>query len=285
MSQWEQFVVHEDRNGRIVCMDSVGYVDSRNKITDVLICGSHGAPCATQLAIWLRPRGIICHDAGIGKAEGGVAGLKLLDVYLLPGATVSGETARISDGRDMYENGIISRVNRAAAGLGLKSGISTKDAANLMLTKEPSPVAPAKRQILVQTSENGKVYACDTVKYVDERIEGSVLVMGSHAAPAMASYIFDLKFRLAGVITNDAGMSKDRSGVAGLATLDQASVPAAAVSVHSARMGDAQATYHDGVISAVNRTAKAAGVVIGQRADVAAELMLVQYNGQKKKGE
>jgi len=252
-------------------------VDERNKITDVLVCGSHGAPCATQLAVWLRPRGIFCHDAGIGIGEGGVAGLKLLEAYLIPGATVKGSTARISDGLDMYENGSISWINQAAERLGVNIGIPTKQAAEIMLNTDPSPQSPVKRQILVHSSEKGKVFALDTVKYADKFIRGSVLVMGSHAAPAMASYVFDLGFSLAGVITNDAGMAKDNSGIAGLKTLDEKNVPGATVSVRTARMGDAQATYHDGIISAANETAKAAGVVVGQRASMSAELML-QYS-------
>ena len=64
---WPQHEVMTSPRGRILCMDSIGYVDERNEMTDVLVCGSHGAPCATQLAVWVRPRGVICHDAGIGK--------------------------------------------------------------------------------------------------------------------------------------------------------------------------------------------------------------------------
>ena len=114
MTQWPQYEMVSSPRGRILAMDSAGYVDERNDVTDVLICGSHGAPCATQLVMWTRPRGLFIHDAGIGLGDGGVNGLKLLDIYLIPCAAVDGSSARISDGRDMYQNGFVSRVNQAA---------------------------------------------------------------------------------------------------------------------------------------------------------------------------
>lgn len=271
---WPQTEVVSTARGRILCMDSVGYVDERNEITDVLICGSHGAPCATQLAVWVRPRGLICHDAGIGKGEGGVNGLKLLDEYLIPGAMVAGQSARISDGRDMYENGTISRVNRAAERMGVKTGISTKEAARIMLERNPPPNPPPRRQIIMHDSELGRVYALDTVKYADQRIGGSVLCMGSHAAVSMANYVEALGLPFAGVITNDVGMAKEQSGIRGLKRLDELKIPGAAVSCESARVGDARSTYLEGVVSAHNAAAQRAGVQVGQRARDSAAAML-----------
>lgn len=274
MTQWPQYEVHSSARGRILAMDSVGYVDERNDVGDVLICGSHGAPCAAQLAVWLRPRGLFLHDAGIGLGEGGAGGLKLLDAYLIPGAAVDGASARISDGRDMYENGTVSRINSAAAAMGLETGMTVKDAAQILLDNNPKQRFPGRRQITVQDDETGRVFALDTVKYADSRIAGGVLCMGSHAAAAMANYVRDMDYRLAGVITNDAGMSKDNSGVAGLAMLDEDKLPAAAVSCSSARVGDAVSTFENGRISACNETAVSIGIAIGQPARQAADLML-----------
>jgi hypothetical protein len=264
----------ESARGRIVAMDSVGHVDERNDVSDVLICGSHGAPCATQLLVWCRPRGVFVHDAGIGLGEGGVNGLKLLDEYLIPGASVDHRSARISDGRDMYENGTVSRVNRAAALMGLGAGMKVRDAARLLLDRNPAFRAPARRQIRVYSGELGNVFALDTVKYADSRIAGGVLCMGSHAARAMAGYVEEMDYRLAGVITNDAGPGKDGSGIAGLAELDRIAMPAAAVACATARVGDARSTYFEGRISAANATAASIGIVPGQAASLAARLML-----------
>jgi uncharacterized protein YunC (DUF1805 family) len=255
-------------------MDSVGYVDERNDVTDVLVCGSHGAPCATQLVVWSRPRGLFIHDAGIGLGDGGVNGLKLLDEYLIPGASVDGTTARISDGRDMYENGVLSRVNGSAALMGLKPGMAVRDAAQRLLDNNPAIRPPSRRQVRVHSDELGSVYALDTVKYADARIAGGVLCMGSHAARSMAEYIKDMSYRLAGVITNDAGLAKDESGVAGLALLDDIEMPAAAVSCNTARVGDACSTYETGRISKLNRRAELLGIKAGDAARDAARIML-----------
>jgi hypothetical protein len=274
MTAWPQHEVVTNERGRILVMDSLGYVDERVDVRDVVVGGSHGAPCATQLVLDARPRGLICHDAGIGLGDGGVAGLKLLDDYLIPGAAVSGMSARISDGLDMYRNGTISRFNRAAARLGVETGMPTSEAASLMLNGRPPFRQPERRQVLVHESELGRVFALDTVKYADARIEGSVLCMGSHSARSMPKYLDDVGVALAGVITNDVGRAKDDSGIAGLWTLDEVKIPAAVVSCDTARVGDAQSTYHAGVVSACNDTAAKLGVVVGQRATEAAAKML-----------
>jgi AhpD family alkylhydroperoxidase len=279
MTIWPQYEVFANARGRIQCMDSVGYVDARNDVTDVLVCGSHGAPCATQLAVWARPRGLFCHDAGIGKEDGGVAGLRLLQEYLIPGAMVDGASAQISDGRDMYENGVLSRVNGAAERMGLHPRMPTKDAAMHLLKESPVPDPPVKRQLLLASGPQGCVFGLDTVKYADRRIEGGVLCMGSHAARAMADYVDDLGFRLAGVITNDAGIGKNGAGIAGLSALDAIDTPAAAVSCKSARVGSARSTYSAGIVSACNATAEAAGVCVGMAATEAAARMLACAGG------
>lgn len=281
MTDWPQHVMVEGPRGRIVAMDSVGHVDERNDVGDVLICGSHGAPCATQLMVWCRPRGVFVHDAGVGLGEGGVSGLKLLDAYLIPGATVDGNSARISDGRDMYENGTVSRANQAARLMGIIEGMPVREAAQILLDRNPAFRAPARRQIRVHADELGSVYALDTVKYADARIAGGVLCMGSHAARAMADYVEDMDYRLAGVITNDAGPSKDQSGIAGLTQLDGIGMPAAAVGCATARVGDARSTYFQGRISALNETAASIGIEKGQPATEAARLMLRHASGKK----
>ena len=253
MTTWPQYEMFSSSRGKILAMDSAGYVDGRNDVSDVLICGSHGAPCATQLVMWSRPRGLFIHDAGIGLGDGGVNGLKLLDSYLIPCASVDGKSARISDGKDMYKNGVVSRTNQSAVRMGLEVGMSVREGAQLLLDKNPVQVPAPRRQIKVCSDELGEVFALDTVKYADERIAGGVLCMGSHAARAMADYVDNLGFKLAGVITNDVGLAKDNSGIEGLALLDPYSVPAATVYCNTARVGDAQSTYFSGRISHLNQ--------------------------------
>ena len=274
MTKWPQHEMYSSPRGKILAMDSAGYVDERNDVSDVLVCGSHGAPCATQLVMWARPRGLFIHDAGIGLGDGGVNGLKLLDAYLIPCASVDGKTARISDGRDMYENGKISRVNQAAKRMSLEIGMKVQTAARILLDNNPVQVPAPRRQIKVHSDELGDVFALDTVKYADARIAGGVLCMGSHAARAMADYIDDLGFTLAGVITSDVGLAKGSSGIEGLALLDPFNVPAATVCCHTARVGDAQSTYFTGRISHLNKTAAEIGVQLDEPARITARRML-----------
>jgi len=168
--------------------------------------------------------------------------------------------------------------------VGAAKGMPVREAAQILLDRNPAFRAPARRQIKVHSDELGSVYALDTVKYADSRIAGGVLCMGSHAARAMADYVEEMDYRLAGVITNDAGPSKDRSGIAGLAQLDRIRTPAAAVACASARVGDACSTYFDGRISALNETAAAAGVTIGEPASAAARKMLEYAAREKNNG-
>ncbi|MEX0954976.1 MAG: hypothetical protein WDZ83_07180 [Rhizobiaceae bacterium] len=279
MANWPQEIVVSNERGRIVAMDSLGYIDERNEMTDVIIGASHGAPCATHLVIPWRPRGVITHDAGIGLRDGGVAGLGLLQEYLIPGAAVETMSARISDAQDIYENGVISRFNKAAGQFGVAVGMKASEAALKFLNEKPRVEPHARRQIIVHESEVGRVVALDTVKYVDKRIDGSVLCMGSHAARSMPRYLEALGVKLSGVITNDCGRAKDDSGIVGLAALDEVGMPAATASHLSARVGDARSTYFEGKISAANKAARKLGAQLGQPVQELAELMLIHKNG------
>lgn len=100
---------------------------------------------------------------------------------------------------------------------------------------------------------------------------GRVLVAGSHGGVIAAQYA-----ALAGaraLILNDAGIGKDRAGVAGLDWLDAIGMAAATVDCRSARIGDGRDMLARGVISHVNAGAARCGVAAGQAcADAAARL-------------
>lgn len=101
---------------------------------------------------------------------------------------------------------------------------------------------------------------------------GRIAVCGSHGgmiAAALAS-----KAGLRGVILNDAGVGLNAAGIRGVMALDQVGMAAAAVDCHSACIGSAGDILTNGVLSAVNDTAKALGVRVGQ--SVAAALPLLE---------
>lgn len=265
-------VVWEEEPYRIVCMDSMGHADHRLTPYDVIVAGSHSAACATQLVLHLRLAGVIGHSAGPGLREGGIAGLELLDRAGVPGASVSGESAPISNGVAMYRDGIIAAVNDAATALGVSVGDSVQPAAERMALGQLRPVQLKPVQHVLRDDDEGKVIGIDTIAYGDDRINGTVLVMGSHSGQAMADYLEP--YSPIGTITNDAGDPVGRSGVLGMDRLAERGIPSAVVSGSTAEVGNGVSTYEEGVISQVNAVAAAIGVVAGQSAREAADLIL-----------
>lgn len=111
----------------------------------------------------------------------------------------------------------------------------------------------------------------DSIAALTPAEAGAVVVSGSHGGVSAARYA--LAVPIAGVLFNDAGVGKDGAGIAGLALLQEAGVPAAAVSHGSARIGEAADTLASGIVSHANAAARSRGVVPGQTAREAARLL------------
>ena len=67
------------------------------------------------------------------------------------------------------------------------------------------------------------------------------------------------------VFFNDAGIGKDRAGIAGLPMLEAIGVAACAYSHESARIGEAADGLAHGVVSHLNARARALGIREGDR--------------------
>jgi hypothetical protein len=93
-------------------------------------------------------------------------------------------------------------------------------------------------------------------------VAGQVLVAGSHGG-VIAAY-FGARAGVHAMILNDAGVGKDRAGIAGLAYLEEIGMAAATVDCMSARIGDGADMLARGVISHANAFAALRGVVGGQ---------------------
>lgn len=100
---------------------------------DVYVVASHGAKIMALYALTVKPKGMICNDAGRGLDDSGIEGLAPLDEYQIAAATVSTDSARIGDPLSTYRDGVISAANHTAQALGIKPGISAREAAHLML--------------------------------------------------------------------------------------------------------------------------------------------------------
>lgn len=117
----------------LVLADSASLVGPAD-IGAVVFTGSHGGLLGgrAETAIKAAVYAALYNDAGIGMDEAGVSRLPTLDRRGIAGATVAAESARIGDARSTYETGVLSRVNRTAAGLGAHAGMSAKAFGNLM---------------------------------------------------------------------------------------------------------------------------------------------------------
>ena len=98
---------------------------------------------------------------------------------------------------------------------------------------------------------------------------GKVLVAGSHGG-VIAAYL-GAKAGVHALILNDAGVGKDRAGIAGLAYLEAIGMAAAAVDCMSARIGDGEDMLARGIVSHANIFASLCGVVAGQSCFEAAD--------------
>jgi len=110
----------------------------------------------------------------------------------------------------------------------------------------------------------------DSISHVDAGDAGHIVVSGSHGGASSGE--FAGRYKLAAVFFNDAGVGKDEAGVAALGMLG---VPAGTVSHLSARIGDAQDTWQNGVLSHVNGPAAARGLKRGERLQEAIERLLI----------
>ena len=125
-------VVLENARGRVVIMDSITKVATDDE-GSIVVAASHGGASSGEFALEVPLRLVVLNDAGIGKDDAGIAALAMLQKGGVAGATVSHESARIGDSLDMWEAGVISRVNAAAEALRLQQGQSLRDAISDLL--------------------------------------------------------------------------------------------------------------------------------------------------------
>jgi hypothetical protein len=109
-------------------LDSISLVLPGDK-EHIVISGSHGEALGGKPETALKYDAIaaVFNDAGIGIDNAGLSRLPALDSRKIPAATVSAESARIGDGRSIYEDGVISCVNETAAALGAAVGMRTPE--------------------------------------------------------------------------------------------------------------------------------------------------------------
>lgn len=262
--------------GRVMAMDSAYHVHPDNRGRDVVVNASYCGVLPARFIGRHAPRGSIGVDCGVGPAGAAIAGLWYLEALNVPAAVSDVMTSRLGDGVDLYERGRISFVNRPAGDCGVEPGMPVKDAAALLLAHDPAE--PSAEEVdhreVMYTSASGRAVVCtDSIAFgLDEDRDTNVLVTAGHTGRSAVPYL--TKVRPYGFICSDGGRGAEDSGMAGLALVDELGLPGATVDASLAAMGDGHSTYHDGVISAVNRAAAEAGVEVGMTAAAAARRLV-----------
>ena len=117
---------------RIVAMDSNSMVTEENQM-DIIMTGSHGGRVGSLPAVKYHVAAAFYNDAGVGKDNAGISRLTWLENNHIYGATVDANTARIGIGLETYKSGIVSHANALAQSIGVRPGISAKEAARIIL--------------------------------------------------------------------------------------------------------------------------------------------------------
>lgn len=116
---------------------------------------------------------------------------------------------------------------------------------------------------MVRVVLESRVVLVDSITEIMPEDSGAIVVSGSHGGRSAAGFAAAQKALV--YVFNDAGIGKDKAGVAGLHDLEHIGQAACCVAASSARIGEAQDTLASGIISAANPSAETAGFCVGRR--------------------
>src|SRR5689334_4722491 len=119
------------------------------------------------------------------------------------------------------------------------------------------------------------IVIADSITRVGSEAAGAVVVNASHGG-IYAAYLA-AKLHAAAAIFNDAGVGRDRAGIAGLDYLQEYGIGAATVGHDTARIGDGADMMAHGAITHANAAATTLGVSPGQSCQAAAALLQASH--------
>ncbi|WP_420435124.1 hypothetical protein [Candidatus Poriferisocius sp.] len=261
---------------RVMCMDSAYDVDEANRGRDVCVNSSYCGVLPARFIAEHRPRAAIGMDCGVGPEGSAIAGLWYLEALGIPAAVADVMTAHLGDGVHLYNHGVISFVNQLALDCGVTAGMSVRDASAVLLDNDPAAAVASEitNRTVMETAPDGRcVVAADSIAFgITDDTDRNVLVTAGHTGRSAVPYL--RRCRPFGFICSDGGRGMDDSGMAGLYIVEADGLAGATVDARRARMGSGLSHYHDGIISAANAAATAAGVEIGMPCAQAASLLL-----------
>lgn len=109
-------------------IDSLGRIEPQDA-GRILIIGSHGALLGgrPESALGVEAAAAVFNDAGVGADHIGISHLPALGARGIPAAAVDSMSARIGDGRSMWESGLISHMNALASKAGVERGMTVQE--------------------------------------------------------------------------------------------------------------------------------------------------------------
>lgn len=244
----------------VLVVDSVTRLD-RNAHGRVAIAASHGGRYSVHLALRQGVCALIVCDAGIGLERAGIAGLDLAQRFGVPCAATDGSSARIGDGVDCAQRGIISFANLCAVELGVRIGMPVTEAASTFArlwkvpSPDPGPLPIEARSAITGFLKDRPVVLIDSASLVTKKDRNAVVITGSHGGLLGSRPETAIKFPVFAALYNDAGVGCDRAGISRLPALDARDIAAATVAADSAQIGDAHSSWNTGRISHVNQVA------------------------------
>jgi hypothetical protein len=119
---------------RVICLDAAPMLQP-DDAGAIAVTGSHAALFRG------RPDGVISvnltavffSDGGVGLDGAGISRLPDLDKRGMPAGAAAAASARIGDSRSIYNEGVFSHVNDAAAKRGAKAGMAVKDFVDMLI--------------------------------------------------------------------------------------------------------------------------------------------------------
>jgi hypothetical protein len=234
----------------------------------LILTGSHGGHYAAYLTLSAHPRAVIHNDAGVGKDAAGIAVIAMAEALNVAAATASHTSCRIGDAQDMAQRGVISFANAQALALGVRRGVSCRDAIERLLAAHPSDRDPEPyaetRRVLEDPQWAKRIVLVDSASLITAGDAGQIIVTASHGALVGGDPKMALQIDGFAAIFSDAGVGRDDAGISRLPALDRRGIAGLTVSAQSARIGDVASVFDEGVVSHVNATAARRGARIGE---------------------
>ena len=116
------------------------------------------------------------------------------------------------------------------------------------------------------------MFLLDSIAHISNAHANAIVISGSHGGRSAAEFVIALNQKPSCVFFNDAGGGKDNAGKVALEILQAHNIPCACYSHLSARIGDAQDGYDNGVVSAMNELAQLKGIELNMPVKVAMQI-------------